>query len=424
MKPRPEDLLQTALEAAARGQEIDGILAGLSREEAGDLRALMAAATAAGSMGRSEVPSEAARRSRSRLLRRVAAMPPTVTTRPRLWGLMPRFSAATLVALVALALGLGGLNEAAAISLPGDILYPVKVAAADLRLRLEFEAGQRLRLESLYAEQRLEDVRRLLALGRKVPVSFHGQVQAIGTVLWQVQEIPVRLTHRTRVIGEILPGMLIEVEGITQADGTVLADELHLESYDMLGTLEALDADRMTVDGRTFLLTPRSVLEPGLAVGHRVLVRVAIDDAGTRSVVSAVRFSPPTPTAAPSPTATTAPTRLPPPPSTSTPAASPTDDHSGPGGGTPGPGEDDDGATETPATQDEGEDDDEESEKIEFEGVVQSIAGSQWVVDGRTIRVDGQTEVNDNPGVGDTIKVVAFLQSDGTWWAEKVELED
>jgi len=55
---------------------------------------------------------------------------------------------------------------------------------------------------------------------------------------------------------------------------------------------------------------------------------------------------------------------------------------------------------------------------------VQSIAGSQWVVDGRTIRVDGQTEIQDNPGVGDTVKVVAFLQSDGTWWAEKIELED
>jgi len=421
MKPRPEDLLQAALEAAARGQEIDGILAGLPREEAADLRALMAAATAAGSLRRSEIPSEAARRSRSRFLRRVAAMPPTVTMQPRFWGLMPRFSAAALVALVALGLGLGGLNEAAAISLPGDVLYPVKVAAADLRLRLEFEAGQRLRLESLYAEQRLEDVRRLLALGREVPVSFHGQVQAIGTVLWQVQEIPVRLTPRTRVIGEILPGMLIEVEGITQADGTVLADELHLESYDMLGTLEALDADRMTVDGRIFLLTPRSVLEPGLAVGHRLLVRVAIDDAGVRSVVSAVRFSPPTPTAAPSPTATTAPTRMPPPPPT--PADFPTDDHSGPGDGAPGPGEDDDGETEA-TTPEDAEDDDEESDRIEFEGVVQSIAGSQWVVDGRTIQVDGQTEIKDDPGVGDTVKVVAFLQSDGTWWAEKIELED
>jgi hypothetical protein len=55
---------------------------------------------------------------------------------------------------------------------------------------------------------------------------------------------------------------------------------------------------------------------------------------------------------------------------------------------------------------------------------VQSISGSEWVVDGRTIRVDGETEVKDDPGVGDTVKVVAFLQSDGSWWAEKIELED
>jgi hypothetical protein len=421
MRSRPEDLLQAALEAAARGQGLEQIVAGLSPEEAAGLRSLMAAASAAARLGRSEVTPDAARRSRSRLLRK-AAMPTAVTIRPPLRALLPRFSAAALVALAALALGLGGLNEAAATSLPGDALYPVKIAAADLRLRLEFEAGQRLRLEALYAGQRLEDVRRLLALGRQVPVSFHGQVQSIGPVLWYVQEIPVRLTARTRIVGEILPGMLIEVQGISQADGTILADKLHLESYDTLGTLEALDADQMTVDGRVFYLTSRSVLEPGLAVGHRTLVRVAIDDAGVQTVVSASRFSPPTPTAAPSPTASAVPTRNPLPAATSTRAASPTDDDDH-GAGTPGPGEDDDPSGAT-ATQDGSDDDDEESEKIEFEGVVQSIAGSQWVVDGRTIRVDGETEVKDDPGVGDTVKVVAFLQSDGTWWAEKIELED
>jgi hypothetical protein len=423
MKRRTEDLLQEALETAARGQTVDGLLAGLSGDEAADVRGLMAAASAAASLGRSDLPPGAARRSRSRLLRRAASLPSAVGPGLPLRRLIPRFSAAALVALFALALGLGGLNEAAATSLPGDTLYPVKVAAADLRLRLEFESAQRLRLESLYAEQRLEDVRQLLALGRQVPVSFHGRVNDIGAALWQVEEIPVRVTARTRVVGEILPGMRIEVEGITRADGTILADELHLDSYDMLGTLEALDADRMTVDGRSFLLTPRSVLEPGMAVGHRLLVRVAVDDAGVRSVVSAVRYSPPTPTAAPLPTATTAPTRIPPPPATSTPPSSPTDEDSSPGGGTPGPGEDD-GPTETPATQDEGDDNDEESEKIEFEGVVQSISGSEWVVDGRTIRVDGETEVKGDPGVGDTVKVVAFLQSDGSWWAEKIEPED
>jgi len=421
MKPRAEDLLQAALESAGRGQGIDGLLAGLSREEAAELRALMAAATAASSLGRSDLPAGAARRSRSRLLRRASSMPSAVSARPPLRRLIPRFSAAALVALFALAFGLGGLKEAAATSLPGDALYPVKVAAADLRLQLEFEAAQRLRLESLYAEQRLEDVRQLLALGRVVPVSFHGRVLGISATLWQVEDFPLRVTARTRVVGEILPGMLIEVEGISQADGTILADELHLQSYDTLGTLESLDAEQMIVGGRVFLLTGRSVLEPGLVVGDRALLRVTIDDSGVRTIVSAVRFSPPTPTAAPVETAATAPPRTPPPPSTSTPAATTTDDHGGQGGGTQGPGDDDDGPSET--TQDP-DDDGEGTEKIEFNGVVQSIAGSQWVVDGQTIRVDSETEIKDDPGVGDTVKVVAFLLSDGTWWAEKIELED
>ena len=421
MKPRAEDLLQAALESAGRGQGIDGLLAGLSREEAAELRALMAAATAASSLGRSDLPAGAARRSRSRLLRRASSMPSAVSARPPLRRLIPRFSAAALVALFALAFGLGGLKEAAATSLPGDALYPVKVAAADLRLQLEFEAAQRLRLESLYAEQRLEDVRQLLALGRVVPVSFHGRVLGISATLWQVEDFPLRVTARTRVVGEILPGMLIEVEGISQADGTILADELHLQSYDTLGTLESLAAEQMIVGGRVFLLTGRSVLEPGLVVGDRALLRVTIDDSGVRTIVSAVRFSPPTPTAAPVETAATAPPRTPPPPSTSTPAATTTDDHGGQGGGTQGPGDDDDGPSET--TQDP-DDDGEGTEKIEFNGVVQSIAGSQWVVDGQTIRVDSETEIKDDPGVGDTVKVVAFLLSDGTWWAEKIELED
>src|SRR3989304_5500349 len=111
-------------------------------------------------------------RSRPRPLRRAAAMPPAVSTRPRLGTLMPRFSAAALLALVALGLGIGGLREAAAHALPGDVLYPVKIAAADLRLRLEFEAGQRLRLESLYTEQRLEEIHSLLGLGRVGWVAF------------------------------------------------------------------------------------------------------------------------------------------------------------------------------------------------------------------------------------------------------------
>lgn len=71
-----------------------------------------------------------------------------------------------------------------------------------------------------------------------------------------------------------------------------------------------------------------------------------------------------------------------------------------------------------------GGDEDSEPEKIQFEGVVQSAGGSQWIVDGRALLVDGETEIKGDPEVGDTVKVVAFRQADGSWWAEKIERED
>jgi hypothetical protein len=416
MTRRREDVLQAALEAAARGEPMEPILAGLPAAESAEIRSLIAAAAAARSLQSGEVPPAASRRSRARLVRRGAAMASSLPARRRVWTLLPRFSAAALVALIALGLGIGGLNEAAANALPGEFLYPVKIAAADLRVRLEFEAGQRLRLETLYAERQLEDVRHLLALGRIVPVSFRGHVESIGPVLWQVEGIPVRLAPETRVVGYILPGMEIEVEGATQPDGTVLADELHLQSYDLLGTLQAIDRERLTVDGLTLFRTGDSYIEPGLASGQRVLVRAAIDDAGRHTIVSAVRFQPPTPTPTATATATPRPTSTPEPPTPT--RAAPTEEHSGSGG-------------ETPESNDGDDDDDDESggesqepEKAEFEGVVQAVGSSQWVVDGRTLVVNSETDIEDDPEVGDTVRVVAFLQADGSWWAEKIELAD
>jgi len=364
------------------------------------------------------------RRSRSRLMRRAAASSASASPRAGVRIMIPRFTAAALVALAALILGLGGLNEAAADALPGDVLYAVKVASEDLRLRLEFEAGQRLRLEALYAEARLEDVRQLLALGRVVPVSFRAQVESMGTVMWQAAGIPIRLTPATMVLGEIRPGMAVAVEGTTQTDGTILADEIRLESYDMLGTLDALEAERAVVDGRSLLRTPDSFIESGLVPGDRVLVRVGVDGDGVLTLISAIRFAPPTPTAPPPPSATAVPVTKTPAPAA--PTGEPTEDHSGPGGGS----DDDDGdepeptVTQDDEEQEQEEEEEEEAERIDFEGVVESIGGSAWVIDGRTVGVDGETEIKDDPEVGDTVRVRAWLQPDGSWWAEKIELED
>jgi hypothetical protein len=248
----------------------------------------------------------------------------------------------------------------------------------------------------------------------------------MGALWWNVEDMLVEVTPRTRVVGAVLPGRLVEVEGVSQADGTILANELRLVAYDLLGTIQAVDAVQMTVDGEIFRLTPQSALEPGLGVGQRAIVRVAIDEMGTPFVVSAVLFAPPTPTAArplPASAATAAPATAPVP---AAPSDEPTEDHSG-----PGDGEGDE--SEPTATQeddeeqedDEGEEGEEGSEeRIDFEGVVESVGGSAWIIGGRTVGVDGETEIEDDPEVGDTVRVRAWLQPDGTWWAERIEIED
>jgi len=405
MSRRRDDALQAALELLARGQDPEAALTDLPPGEAAEVRALLATASL---LRREEIPAGAPERSRSRFLRHASGLRAAASAPAR--RLVPRFAFATLAALLALALGLGGLTEATARSLPGDPLYRVRQAAEGLRLRLAANPEDRIRLEAVYAEQHAQNVRRLLELGRVVPVSFNGALRSVGAVLWDVEGIPVRLTPETRILGEILPGMWIEVEGVTQVDGTVLAAEIRLQAYDTVGTLEAMAASQMTVGGVALRLTPQSYLEPGLALGQRVLVRVAIDDDGTRRVISAIRFEPPTPT--PRPTE--------PPSPTATPMPSATEDRRGPPAESPKPEDEPDDETETAEPDEDGED----PVKIEFEGVVQSISGSAWVVDGRTLRIDGGTEIKDNPQVGHTVQVVAFQQPDGSWWAKKIERED
>ncbi len=47
-----------------------------------------------------------------------------------------------------------------------------------------------------------------------------------------------------------------------------------------------------------------------------------------------------------------------------------------------------------------------------------------WVIGGTQVTVDSDSEVKDNPQVGQMVSVEAFRQPDGSLWAKKIELED
>ncbi len=85
-----------------------------------------------------------------------------------------------------------------------------------------------------------------------------------------------------------------------------------------------------------------------------------------------------------------------------------------------------DGGTQTPPADEgqEHQDEDGQAEKSSFTGTLQSKGGSTWVIDGTPVLIDGSTEIEGDPEVGDEVKVEAERQSDGQLLAMKIEKKD
>ena len=428
MTTRREDALEACLLAMRQGTALQAAL-GVYPELADELRPLLEAAQAADSLSVEGLPRLAVVRSRTRLLQRAAVLRPERKPRFSLPSLVARPALSIAAVAMALMLGVGAVGAAGAQSLPGDSLYPAKLIAEDVLLQLASDPASRLRLEEAYLEQRAEEVRRLLALGRVQSVSFIGLVEEATVDGYLVAEIPVRVAPDTRQLGDIRVGTHIEVEGLTQADGVVLAHELHLQAYDMFGVVESMAPETWVVSGVSLAVTRESVIEDRLNLGERVIVSVLVDDLGALSIDRIERFSPPSPTPAPTlpppPTATQRPT----PSATPIPIANPGE---GEASGTEesdneGPSTDESDETDEPEATDDPDEEGEEGasqQEREFTGVVQSIGASQWTVGGEVVAVDGETEIRDDPEVGDSVKVRLERRSDGTWWAERIERDD
>jgi hypothetical protein len=62
--------------------------------------------------------------------------------------------------------------------------------------------------------------------------------------------------------------------------------------------------------------------------------------------------------------------------------------------------------------------------QVEFAGTVDAINGDQWVVNGQTFNVGASTQVNGNFQVGDSVKVSATVNADGSVVAREVQASD
>lgn len=247
-------------------------------------------------------------------------------------------TAALALALVLL-IG-GGAIHAASGSLPGDPLYGFKLLGEDIQRAFTLSYDGRMRLEETFTERRLTEVGHLLTLGRQEEVVFGGLLRERTGDQWRVAAIPVVLNTQTQVQGDLEIGLYVQIQGITQADGTVLARSVEIAGEKIIGRIEIIGPNHWRVAGKQIQVDDRTYLPDQLQVGDCAEVRARRFSDGTLLALEIERSaacSPedqgreedgtatPTPTASPAPTPTATLTATPSPTamSTATPTASP-----------------------------------------------------------------------------------------------------
>ena len=139
------------------------------------------------------------------------------TARARVWRMKLAFplklAAVILIVLVGTAALGGGLAWAAEDSLPGELLYPLKLTIEDVRLSLSAGAADQTRLALGFVEVRVEEFQALAAAGRPMPDEViarlerhiqHALTQAASANDGQMAGLLLQIQQRTRTQVQVL----------------------------------------------------------------------------------------------------------------------------------------------------------------------------------------------------------------------------
>ena len=123
--------------------------------------------------------------------------------------------------------------NASASSLPGDVLYDLKLGVEQARMLLTLDEEAKGELALVFERERLSEVEALMASGRSEQVKFNGRVEEMGESIRVISGIPVQLPHETKVNEKLEKGTEVKVEAITQEDGTLLALTISADDDDL-----------------------------------------------------------------------------------------------------------------------------------------------------------------------------------------------
>lgn len=209
---------------------------------------------------------------------------------------------------------------------------------------------------------------------------FDGIVETMDASSWVVSGQAVSVTMDTMIDADIAVGSFVEVEGFVEA-GAMVAEEIKLKGelsdeegtkVEFFGMIDSITDSVYVINGFTVHTDEMTEIKGELAVGDLVKVEGWLNADGTY-LAHEIK-----------------------------PAFAPTG---------------------RPEDKPEGDDDHEEDE-VKMFGTLESMSGTLWVVAGTSFLVDDATKIEGNPEIGDMVKVEAYIQSDGTYLAKEIEVDD
>jgi len=224
------EILEKCLIEIEQGADVDTVLFTYP-EFADELRPILETSIKAMDMAAPEPSIVMVQINRTELLKRAAQMREAkVKSASRFWSVSLRRMAVTFIMLVALFVSGTGLVRASSNTIPGDNLYPVKRTWEDVLLLFTFNPQQREQLEFEHENERLEELNELIAEGRSaIKVDFAGYVTSQSETELRVSGIPVILSPQTVLPDQpVTVGAPVRIVGLTQGDGTVLAERVEL----------------------------------------------------------------------------------------------------------------------------------------------------------------------------------------------------
>ena len=148
---------------------------------------------------------------------RALAAPAPATGRGRRIKMRLAFGTRFMGILLAVVIGLsvigGGVALAAEDSLPGDSLYPVKLAVEDARMGLVSNPETQVALALQLADERTEEIEALIAQGEPVPENVTARME---------QHLQRAMRFAARAPEETMPGLLEQIAARTQTQTRIL----------------------------------------------------------------------------------------------------------------------------------------------------------------------------------------------------------